>query len=99
MVGYTLLALTLLAQTDQTVSVKKGAKLELNNLLGDVNVRVWDRDQVRVQVDNGDLDSVDVRTTDQLVTVRARARNGLPRSVDYTITVPTWMAVSVSGTK
>jgi DUF4097 and DUF4098 domain-containing protein YvlB len=98
MFGHTLLALMLLAQTDQTVAVKRGVRLEVHNFSGEVRVRVWDRDQVRVQVEHPDRETVDVETTDQVVSIRSRNRNGLPRSLDYTITVPAWMPVSVSGT-
>jgi DUF4097 and DUF4098 domain-containing protein YvlB len=98
MLGHTLLALILLAQTDQTVAVKRGARLEVHNFSGDVRVRVWDRDQVRVQVEHSDRETVDVAATDQVVSVRSHSRNGLPRSLDYSITIPAWMPVSVSGT-
>jgi DUF4097 and DUF4098 domain-containing protein YvlB len=95
--GHALLALLLLAPTDQTVAVRRGARLEVHNFLGDVTVRVWDRDEVRIQVEHPDRDTVDVQTTDQLVSIRSRSR-GLPRSLDYTLTIPAWMPVSVSGT-
>src|SRR3954470_9133060 len=99
MSGHTLLALVLLlAQTDQTVQVKRGARLDVNNFSGSVTVHVWDRDQVRVQVERGERDTIDVQTTDALVSVRSRGRNGAPRSLDYTITIPAWMPVNVSGT-
>jgi len=99
MFGHTLLTLVLLlAQTDQTVQVKRGARLEVHNFSGTVTVRAWDRDQVRVQAEHSDRETVDVQTTDTLVSVRSRNRNGVPRSLDYTITIPAWMPVSVSGT-
>jgi putative adhesin len=99
MFGHTLLALAMLAaQTDQTVQVRRGARLEVHNFSGAVTVRVWDRDQVRVQVEHSDRDTIDVQTTETLVSVRARARSAPPRSLDYTLTVPSWMPVSVSGT-
>jgi hypothetical protein len=99
MFGHTLLALLLLvAETDQTVQVKRGARLEVHNFSGSVTVRAWDRDQVRVQAEHSDRESVDLQTTDTLVSVRSRNRNGVPRSLDYTISVPAWMPVSVSGT-
>ena len=36
--------------TDQTVQVSKGTKLDVNNFAGDVIVKVWDSDAVRVEV-------------------------------------------------
>ena len=78
--------------TDQTVQVSKGAKLDVNNFAGDVLIKVWDRDAVRVEVTHSDRESVDIKQADQIVIVRSRsARGGPPRSLDYNITVPSWM--------
>lgn len=100
MFTHVMLALLLAAQagqTDQTVPVKKGARLDVNNFSGDVIINVWDRDAVRVEVDHGDGDGIDVQATDQIVSVRA-ARRSRPRALDYTLTIPSWMAISVNGT-
>ena len=62
-------------------------------------IKVWDKDAVRVEVTHSDREAVDIKQGDQVVTVRSRSvRGGPPRSLDYTITVPKWMAISVSGT-
>src|SRR5262249_56959228 len=43
--------------------------------------------------------AMEMKAGDQLLAIRSRStRGGPPRSLDYTITVPKWMAVSVSGT-
>jgi hypothetical protein len=84
--------------TDQTVNVAKGTKLDVNNFAGDVIVKVWDRDAVRVEATHSDRESVDIKQGDQVLSVRSRStRGGPPRSLDYTITVPKWMAIAVSG--
>jgi hypothetical protein len=98
MFAHALLALMLAVATDETVAVKKGAKLDVNNFAGDVIVRTWDRDAVRVQAEHSDRESIDIRTTDQAVTIRSRGRMGPPRSTDYTLTIPSWMAINVGGT-
>jgi DUF4097 and DUF4098 domain-containing protein YvlB len=99
MLGQTLLAMAVIIPLDQTVQVTKGTKLDVNNFAGDVMVKVWDRDAVRVEVNHSDREAVDVKQTDQTVRVRSRSlRGGPPRSLDYTITVPKWMAIDVSGT-
>src|SRR5260370_26762448 len=88
-----------LATTDQTVNVAKGTKLDVNNFAGDVTVKVWDKDAVRVEATHSDRETVDIKQNEQVLTVRSRStRGGPPRSLDYTITVPKWMAISVSGT-
>jgi DUF4097 and DUF4098 domain-containing protein YvlB len=92
-------ALMVITPTDQTLQTPKGTKLDVNNFAGDVNIKVWDKDAVRVEVNNSDRETVDIRQADQTVNVRSRSlRGGRPRSLDYTISVPSWMAITVAGT-
>jgi DUF4097 and DUF4098 domain-containing protein YvlB len=99
MVGTFLLALMVITPTDQTVQTPKGTKLDVNNFAGDVNIKVWDKDAVRIEVNNSDRETVDIKQGEQTVTVRSRSlRGGRPRSLDYTISVPSWMAITVAGT-
>jgi len=99
MLGHALLAMTIIIPLDQTVPVSRGTKLDVNNFAGDVMVKAWDRDAVRVEVNHSDREAVDVKPGDQVLTIRSRSlRGGPPRSLDYTISVPKWMAVNVSGT-
>jgi DUF4097 and DUF4098 domain-containing protein YvlB len=94
-----ILALMVITPTDQTVQVAKGTKLDINNFAGDVVIKVWDRDAVRVEVNHSDREVVDIKQGEQTLTVRSRsARGGPPRALDYAITVPKWMAIGVSGT-
>ena len=72
MVGTFLLALMVITPTDQTVQTPKGTKLDVNNFAGDVNIKVWDKDAVRVEVNNSDRETVDIKQGDQTVTVRER---------------------------
>jgi DUF4097 and DUF4098 domain-containing protein YvlB len=94
-----LFSMMAVATTDQTVNVTKGTKLDVNNFAGDVNIKTWDKDAVRVEVTHSDREAVDIKQDDGVVRIRGRStRGGPPRSLDYTISVPGWMAVSVSGT-
>jgi len=93
---FSMLAVT---TTDQTVNVTKGTKLDVNNFAGDVIIKTWDKDAVRVEVTHSDRETVDIKQDEGVVHVRGRStRGGPPRSLDYTITVPGWMGISVSGT-
>jgi DUF4097 and DUF4098 domain-containing protein YvlB len=96
MFAHALIALWLVAQTDQTVPVKRGARLDVDNISGDVVVKVWDRNAVRVEVEHSDRARIEIRATDQVVTVRAGRRTA-PGSLDYALTIPSWMPISVSG--
>ena len=92
-------AMGVITPMDQTVNVAKGTKLDVNNFAGDVSVKTWDRDAVRVQVTLSDRETVDIKTADQVLSVRSRSlRGGRPRSLDYAITAPKWMAINVNGT-
>jgi DUF4097 and DUF4098 domain-containing protein YvlB len=94
-----LVAMMAIAPTDQTVQVAKGTKLDVNNFAGDVNIKVWDKDSVRVEANTSDRETVEIKPVEQSLRIRSRStRGGPPRSLDYTITIPTWMAVTVSGT-
>ncbi len=46
-------------KTDQTVDVTKGTRLVLTNNAGEVVVRSWDKDQVRIQATHSARESVD----------------------------------------
>src|SRR3954469_1771920 len=94
-----LLLMLALVPTDQTVNVAKGTKLDVNNFAGDVQVKVWDRDAVRVEATHSDRESIEIKPSEQVLTIRSRStRGGPPRSLDYALTIPKWMAISVSGT-
>jgi len=99
MVAEILLSMMAVTATDQTVNVAKGTRLSVNNFAGDVIIKTWDKDAVRVQVDHSDRETVDIKQLDQTLSVRSRSTRGGPsRSLDYNISVPAWMAVGVNGT-
>ncbi|MDO8680833.1 MAG: DUF4097 family beta strand repeat-containing protein [Acidobacteriota bacterium] len=85
-------------KSDQTVDAVKGTRLVLGNNAGEVLVRSWDQDKVRIQATHGARDTVTAETTDLTLRVRTRSTRGPSGLVDYLITVPRWMAVNLSGT-
>jgi DUF4097 and DUF4098 domain-containing protein YvlB len=85
-------------KTDQTIDVAKGTRLVLTNNAGEVVVRTWDRDQVRIVASHSGREQVDAQTADMTLRIRARASKGPSGLVDYQLTVPRWMAVNLSGT-
>lgn len=78
--------------------MQRGARLGVNNFAGEVVVRTWDKDAVRVQASHSSRERIDIRASETLVRVRATSRMGPSRSVDYQVTVPPWMPVRVEGT-
>jgi DUF4097 and DUF4098 domain-containing protein YvlB len=88
-------------KSDQTVDVAKGTRLVLSNNAGEVVVRSWDRDQVRIQATHGARETISAETTDMTLRVRTQRASGSRGPgglVDYQITVPRWMPVNLSGT-
>src|SRR5215475_14483734 len=98
MIAAVALAAALGVMTDQTIDVKKGVRLEVHTFTGDVNVKVWNRDAVRIEAEHSDRQTIEIRPGEQSLVVRGRSRIGPMSAVDFTITVPTWMAVNVEGT-
>ena len=85
-----------LQQTDTTVTVRPGGRLELDNFEGSITITVWNRNAVRVEASHGSRDEVEVEVSGPVVTVRGTGRHG-SASVDYRITVPAAMDLSLSG--
>jgi DUF4097 and DUF4098 domain-containing protein YvlB len=84
-------------QTERAITVTKGARLSVTNDAGEVVLRTWDRDSIRVQARHNARVTIDIQTTGNIVTVRGRASGGSPGGIDYEITAPVWLPVKVSG--
>jgi hypothetical protein len=83
--------------TDTTFAVTQGTRLRMNNQGGDIIVRAWDRNQVRVQAHHSRRTTVAIRQTGAVVEVAGRSSQGPGSMVDYQITVPAWMALELAG--
>jgi DUF4097 and DUF4098 domain-containing protein YvlB len=82
--------------TDRTVPVTRGGRLTVSNDAGEVVIRSWEKDSVRVQARHGARTTIDVQTNGNLVTIVSRG-SGPSGAVDYDITAPTWLPLRVSG--
>jgi DUF4097 and DUF4098 domain-containing protein YvlB len=82
--------------TDTTVAVRAGARLNLDNFDGGVTITTWSRNAVRVQATHDDDTRVDVDARGGSVAVRGRSRYG-PPEVEYRITVPADMGLEISA--
>jgi hypothetical protein len=83
------------ADTDETVAVSKGTRLSVNNFAGEVQVRTWDRDAVRVQAFHGRRSSVSIKPGSGVLVVTS---SGMSAAIDYDISVPAWMPIKIEGT-
>ena len=93
----TLATLALQQQTDTTIPVRAGARLEVSNFGGDITVKTWSRSAVRITADYSSRDRITIEATDQVVRVKSQGQRGPSRVVEYDITVPTWMGLALSG--
>jgi DUF4097 and DUF4098 domain-containing protein YvlB len=84
-------------QTDETVPVTRGARLIVENYAGEVMVRTWDRDSVRVQARHASRARINVRPVATGLRISSSAERGPVGSVDYEITAPTWMPLKIDG--
>lgn len=84
-------------QTDQTVSVSRGARLAIDNYAGEVVIRAWDKDAVRVQARHNSRAKVDIHNEANVVTVGAATPTKSNGSIDYEIMAPAWMPVKIEG--
>lgn len=84
--------------TDTTVVVRPGTRVEVHNLGGDIIVRTWDRNAVRIQAQHSSRERVEIGYGGVVLQISASSRRGAPRSVDYTLTVPVAMDLNLSGT-
>ena len=83
--------------TDQTVDVTRGTRLSIDNFAGEVVLRSWNRDALRVVARHSSRTKVIIRTRNGVASIDASGSMG-PASVDYEITAPSWMAVKIDGT-
>jgi hypothetical protein len=84
------------ADTEQMVPVTRGTQLFINNFAGEVVVRAWPRDEVRVAARHMGRVKINVRQSDNAVRIGSTSTSGTP-SVDYEISAPAWMPVRVTG--
>lgn len=88
---------TLTQDTDTTFAVRQGQRLEVSDFGGQVTIKAWRQNSVRVRATHGSRDYVRVSTDGSTVSINASSRHG-PAMVDYEILAPAWMPLSVSGT-
>lgn len=96
----TMMAVAALAgqQTDTIVPVRPGSRLDFHVLGGDVTVRTWDRNELRIVADLSARERLEIASAGAVVSVRVRSHRGASRSGDFTLTVPASMDLDIGGT-
>ncbi len=90
-----LLAALALPQADTTFAVERSQRLEVNAHAGEIVVRAWNRNAVRVRAEVGPRAHLVVDRSSAVVSVHASGHRGGP--TEYDITVPSWMVVNLHG--
>src|SRR5256712_6772170 len=93
----TLAALALTRNTATAVRARAGARLEVHNYGGEIAVKTWSRNAVRVVADHSSRDRISVDASEQVVRVKTEPGRRGPSQIDYAVTVPAWMALNLSG--
>lgn len=91
------LALAAAQQVDTTVNVGRGQRLDVSAYGGEVTVRAWNRNAVRVEASTSSRDRVEVSSSATAVSVRTQGRHGPPEDVDLKISAPPWIGLKISG--
>ena len=94
----TLVSAPVQGQTDTTIAVPAGASLTVNNFGGAIVVHAWNQNRVKVHAEHGSRGRIEVSLVGNTVTVKASSRMGAPSVVDFEITVPQDMALTLGGT-
>ena len=101
---WTLLTISALAalaapQTDKTVPVQPGARLEVRNYGGEIAIKAWEQDAIRVQALHSEREQVEIKSSGATVIVRGRSPHGRAHQlIDYEISVPAWIKLELNGT-
>ena len=83
--------------TDTTIIVPAGARLDVHSMAGEIVVRTWERNEVRVQAEHSSRQRVRVWNEGSIVRVTTESNRAGPQIVDYEITVPARMDLSLGG--
>ncbi|HEY8256037.1 MAG TPA: DUF4097 family beta strand repeat-containing protein [Gemmatimonadales bacterium] len=89
--------MTLAAPIDTTVPAERGQRLEANVFGGEIIVKTWARNAVRLQADPSSRTEVTISSVGSTIIVRSEGRRGPASAVDLNLTVPVWMALDLSG--
>jgi DUF4097 and DUF4098 domain-containing protein YvlB len=91
------LALAVTQQVDTTMNVGRGQRLDVNAYGGDITVRAWNRNAVRVVAADVGRDRVEVSSSPTTVSVRTQGRHGPPEEIKLRISVPPWLGLRLAG--
>lgn len=87
--------LLMVAPQDTTIRVESETRLSVENREGNIVIRTWDRNEVRVETDRFDENRMEITRSGS--TLRIRPARPWDDDVDIELTVPAEMALEVRG--
>lgn len=85
------------ARTDTVLRVAPGITLALNNMIGDIRVVTWDRDEVRIEAEHDRNDELVTELRNAVLKLGVSSRHPSRAEVEWKLTVPAWLPVTISG--
>jgi hypothetical protein len=82
---------------DTTVAAQRGQRLEISAQSGEITVRTWTRNAVRIQATGEHLARLGIDQSASVISVRGVSARGFPPKVTFELTVPVWMGIRLSG--
>ena len=84
-------------QTDTTFEVKANSRVSIETFGGEINVKSWNRNAIRVQATHGRRDAIEIDVRGTSVQIEAEGRVGPAMDVVFNITVPASSSLEMSG--
>jgi DUF4097 and DUF4098 domain-containing protein YvlB len=81
---------------DTVIELRRGDRVVLENLVGDITVGTWARDAMDVRGEDHEV-ALTVRRSGSTVRVAPAGRRGRSRAVDVTLRVPAWVDLEIGG--
>src|SRR5688500_1323114 len=84
-------------QTDTTFEVRANSRVSIETFGGEINVKSWNRNAIRVQATHGRRDVIEIDVRGTSVQIEAEGRVGPAMDVVFNITVPASSSLEMSG--
>lgn len=81
---------------DTTFVLQRGQTLAVQNLSGRITVETWDRDEVRIALDDPEEEQLRIRGSERGVEIRPGRRHEHGRG-RYRVSMPAWAGLSIRG--
>ena len=95
-----LMAFSLIQQTDTLIAVDDATRLRIENRGGSITVTTWDRAEIRIRAEHSRRTTIEVRRRRSgVISLEGEAgrRGGFATIVDYELTVPRTLDLSLEG--